>query len=74
MGKACEFCSKDKRVPNNAITPELLNLPQWDLGPDDNMQIDLLPNLPTRGGYQTVMTAIDVFSRYLFAYSLIEAN
>ena len=38
------------------------------------MQIDLLPNLPTSGGYQTVMTAIDVFSRYLFAYPLVEAT
>ena len=38
------------------------------------MQIDLLPNLPTSGGYQTVMTAIDVFSRYLFAYPLTEAT
>ena len=36
------------------------------------MQIDLLPNLPTSGGYKTVMTAIDVFSRYLFAYPLVE--
>ena len=38
------------------------------------MQIDLLRNLPTSGGYQTVMTAIDVFSRYLFAYPLAEAT
>ena len=38
------------------------------------MQIDLLPNLPASGGHQTVMTAIDVFSRYLFAYPLIEAT
>ena len=52
----------------------MLNLPEWDLGPDDAMQIDLLPNLPTSGGYQTVMTAIDVFSRYLFAYPLVEAT
>ena len=48
-------------------------MPEWNLGPEDAMQIDLLPNLPTSGGYQTVMTAIDVFSRYLFAYPLIEA-
>ena len=52
----------------------MLNLPEWDLGPEDAMQIDLLPNLPTSGGYQTVMTAIDVFSRYLFAYPLVEAT
>ena len=38
------------------------------------MQIDLLPNLPISGGYQTVMTAIDVFCRYLFAYPLVEAT
>ena len=72
--EGCETCAKDKRVPNKVITPELLNLPEWDLGPEDAMQIDLLPNLPTSGGYQTVMTAIDVFSRYLFAYPLIEAT
>ena len=52
----------------------MLNLPEWDLGPEDAMQINLLPNLPTSGGYQTVMTAIDVLSRYLFAYPLIEAT
>ena len=72
--EGCETCARDKRVQNNTITPELLNLPEWDLGPEDAMQIDLLPNLPTSGGYQTVMTAIDVFSRYLFAYPLIEAT
>ena len=72
--EGCEICAKDKRVPNTVITPELLNLPEWDFGPEDAMQIDLLPNLQTSGGYQTVMTAIDVFSRYLFAYPLIEAT
>ena len=50
------------------------NLPEWNLRPEDAMQIDLLQNLPTSGGYQTVMTAIDDFSRYLFAYPLIEAT
>ena len=59
--EGCETCARDKRFPNNTITPELLNLPEWDLGPEDAMQIDLLPNLPTSGGFQTVMTAIDVF-------------
>ena len=49
-------------------------MPEWDLGPEDALQIDLLPNLPISGGYQTVMTALDVFSRYLFTYPLIEAT
>ena len=72
--EGCEECARDKRVPNATITPELLNLPEWDLGPEDAMQIDLLPNLPPSGGYENVLTAIDVFSRYLFAYPLTDAS
>ena len=60
-------------MSNHALSHELLNLPELDLG-KLAMRIDLLLNLPTSGGYQTVMTAIDVFSRYLFAYPLIEAT
>ena len=32
------------------------------------MQIDSMPELPRSGGYENIMTAMDVFSRYLFAY------
>ena len=32
------------------------------------MQIDLLPELPPGGCYKNIITAIDVFSRYAFAY------
>ena len=49
-------------------------MPEWDLGPEDAMQIDLMPNLPPSGGYENVLTAIDVFSRYLFAYPLTDAS
>ena len=70
----CEHCARDKRVPNTTITPELFNLSEWDLGPEDAMQIDLLPNLPPSGGYENVLTAVDVFSRYLFAYPLTDAS
>ena len=38
------------------------------------MQVDLLPNLLPNGGYENVLTAIDVFSRYLFAYPLTDAS
>ena len=72
--EGCEQCARDKRVPKATITPELLNLPEWDLGPGDAMQIDLLLNLPPSGGYEIVLTAIDVFSRYLFAYPFTDAS
>ena len=32
------------------------------------MQIDLLPELAPSGGYEKIITAIDVISRYAFAY------
>ena len=63
-----------KRTKNPSITPELLNLPEWDLGPEDALQIDLLPNFPPSGGYENIITALDVFSRYLFAYPVVDAS
>ena len=72
--QGCEICIKDKRTANASITPELLNLPEWDLGPEDALQIDLLPNLPPSGGYENIITALDVFLRYLFAYPVTDAS
>ena len=64
----CEICIHDKRINNTRINPELIHIPEWDLGPEDLMQIDLLRELPPSGGYENIITAIDVFSRYAFAY------
>ena len=64
----CQICIQDKRINNTRITPELIHIPEWDLGPKDLMQIDLLPELPPSGGYENIITAKDVFSRYAFAY------
>ena len=64
----CEICIHEKRINFSRITPELIHIPEWDLGPEDLMQIDLLPELPPSGGYEIIITAIDVFSRYAFAY------
>ena len=72
--QGCEICIRDKRIANASITPELLILPEWDLGPEDALQIDLLPNLPPSGGYENIITALDVFSRYLFAYPVTDAS
>ena len=38
------------------------------------MQIDMLPKLPPSGGYKNINTAMDVFSRYLFAYPVTDAS
>ena len=47
---------------------------QWDLGSEDALQIDVLLNLPPGGGYEQIITALDVFSRYLLAYPITEAS
>ena len=47
----CEICIQDKRINNKRITPEIINIPEWDLGSEDLIQFDLLPELPTSGDY-----------------------
>ena len=59
---------QDRRINNTRITPELIHTPEWDLGPEDLMQVDLLPELPPSGGFENIIKAVGVFSRYLFAY------
>ena len=48
-----EICIQDKRIKNTRITPELFHIPEWDLGPEDLMQIDLLTELPPSGVMRT---------------------
>ena len=62
------MCIQNKRINNDLLKTELLNCPEWDLGPEDILQMDIFPNLLPSGGYDNIITAIDVFSRYLFAY------
>ena len=64
----CQICIQTKRFNNDLLRTELLNCPEWDLGPEDILQMDIVPNVPPSGGYDHIITAIDVFSRYLFAY------
>ena len=64
----CQMCIQNKRINNNLLKTEILNCPEWDLGPEDILLMDILPNLPPGGGFDNIIAAIDVFSRYLFAY------
>ena len=36
----CEICFQDKRINNTRVTPDLIHIPEWDLGPEDLMKID----------------------------------
>ena len=62
-------CIKYKRINNSQIRPKTINNTEHVLGPEDILEIDILPNLPNCAGYQNIVTMIDVFSRCLFACS-----
>ena len=65
--------SSEQCLRKSRINPQLTRLPlqnpnEYITAPEDAMQFDLVPGLPPSGGYENIVTDIDVFSRYLFAY------
>ena len=65
---SCEQCISESRVDDRLTRPPLQNPNEHITAPEDAMQIDLVPELPPSGGYENIVTAMDVFSRSLFAY------
>ena len=64
---SCEQCIRESRIHRN-FPPPLQNPNEHITAPEDAMKIDLVPELPPSGGYENIVTAMDVFSRYSFAY------
>ena len=46
----------------------MLSNTEFTMGPEDCLEVDILPKLPSSNGFQHIITMMDVFSRYLFAY------
>ena len=65
---SCEQCLRESRNNPRLTRAPLQNPNEYITAPEDAMQIDLVPGLPPSGGYENIVTAIDVFSRFLFAY------
>ena len=65
---SCEQCIRESRIDPSLSRPSLQNPNEHITAPEDAIQIDLVPELPPSGGYENIVTAMDVFSRYLFAY------
>ena len=55
-------------VTNCPDRPKMLSNTEFTFGPEDCLEVDILPNLPSSNGYRHIITMMDVFSRYLFAY------
>ena len=43
----------------------MLSNTEFTMGPEDCLEIDILPNLPSSHGYQHIISMMEVFSRYL---------
>ena len=65
---SCEQCLRESRIDRSLTHPPLQNPNQHITALEDAMQIDLVPELPPSGGFENIVTAMDVFCRYLFAY------
>ena len=65
---SCKQCVRESRINPRLTRPPLQNPNEYFTAPEDAMQIDFVPGLPPSGGYENIVTAIDVFSRYIFAY------
>ena len=65
---SCEQCIRESRIDPRPTRPPLQIPNEHITAPEDAIQIDLVPELPPSGGYENIVTAMDVFSRYLFAY------
>ena len=55
-------------TPDSPPPPTLQNTNDYITAPKDAMQIDFVLGLPPSGGYENIVTAIDVFYRFLFKY------
>ena len=65
---SCEHCIRESKIDRSLTRPPLQNPNEHLAAPEDAMQNDLVPELPPSGGYENIVTVIDVFSRCLFAY------
>ena len=64
---SCEQYIRESHIDRSLTRPSLQNPNEHITAPEDAMQIDFVPELPPSGGYETILKAMDVFSRYLFA-------
>ena len=65
---SCEQCIRESGVDDKLTQPTLQNASEHITAPEDAMVIDLVPDLPPSGGYENIVTAMDVFFRHFFAY------
>ena len=62
----CQQCIKESRIDSSVAHPPLQNPNEHIISPENAMQIAFMPEIPSSSGYEFIVTAMDVFSRYCF--------
>ena len=70
----CTKCMQTKRTDNRLLTPPLLDTSKLALGPEDALQMDIVPFDEPSNGFTAIVTAMDIFSRYLFTYCVTKID
>ena len=65
---SCEQCIKESRTDRSFTRPPLQSPNEHITALEDAMQNDLVPESPPSGGYENIVSAMDVLSRIFFAY------
>ena len=68
MVMPCEECIRGSQIDQTLTHLPLQNPSEHITATEDAMQTDFVLELPLSGGYQNKVTAMEVLSRYLFAY------
>ena len=68
----CPDCIATKLIDIRQICPKMLSKTEFTFGPEDGSEVDILPNLPSSNGCKHIITMMDVFSRYHFAYPTLD--
>ena len=66
---SCEQCIRESRIDRKLTRPPLTNPNQHTAAQEDALQIDLVPERSPSGDYEKIVTAMDVFSCFLFAWT-----
>ena len=65
--KSCEQCIRESRIDRSLTRFPLQNPNDHNNAPEDAMLIDLVPEKSPSDGNEKIVTAMDMFSRCLFA-------
>ena len=65
---SCEQCIRESGIDRSLTRFRLPNANEHLTATEHAMHIDLVPELPSSGGNENIVAAMDVFFRYLVAY------